>query len=294
MLCRFILFRLNQGRDVKILIIARSGATGTGKTTLGTHLNHWIHSLLQCPKCRYKNEHGELVGGYFPPDCDQCPWCGHNKAFEQDPWDADDQAYIDVMSYCRYYAHEADHGTALLLDEGEVGADSRRSMANENVKLSHYWSALRFKNVVSTVTMPSMLQVDKRMEELADVLINVQRRGLANIQWLWLNDMKKEVQPIYVRNEYGHREQIDFKSLDGDPEYEKVSAMKEDHFSLDGDSNTIYNEDDFDEALDQETREMRIKITKELWNKTDLHQGQIGDIVEHSQQWVSKAVNDKL
>jgi hypothetical protein len=295
MVCRFILYRLNNGRDAKILIVARSGATGTGKTTLAVHLAKWVQSLLQCPKCRYKNEHGEFVGGLFPPSCDQCPWCGFDRALATDTdWDGDDQSFIDIMEYCWHYARQSSPGDALLLDEAEQGADKRRSMSGSNVTLSKYWDGLRYKNNVTFVTMPSMLSVDKRLEEKGDILINVQRRGTALVQWLWLNDTTKSIEKIYVRNEYGHAEEIDFAPLHNDAAYNAVSRKKNTFFGEDGGTRDFYDEDDLDSARDDAKDTVREQVCQELSEKTELTQGEIGEVVDRSQQWVSKAVRGKL
>lgn len=289
MLCRFILFRLNQGRDVKIITIARSAQTGTGKTTLAVRICKWVNSLLQCTSCRYKNEHGEYVGGYFPPSYDECPWCGSSEAIQKEPWDAESQAHMDIMSYASHYAHESESGNAILLDEAEIGADNRRSMSNENVTVTHYWSALRFKNVVNIITLPSALHLDRRLKELGDVLFVVQKRGLAHIRWLWLNDMKEHVEKIQTRNDLGMPEEVHFDELTRDKAYSTVSKIKKDHFNLDGVQH--YDESDVESIVEDEIKELKVETAQELWGKTELTQGEIGDIMDMSQQWVSNQVN---
>ena len=294
MLAQFILYRLNSGRDVKIIVIARGSATGTGKTTLAVQLCQFIHSLLQCTGCRYRNEYGDIVGGWFPRNCDQCPYCGGRQAVPNSEWNAEDAAHINIWDYMTYYSTECDPGEALLLDEAELGAEKRRSMSESNVKFSQLWSALRFKNTVQITTLPSMLQVDKRMEQLGDVLVNVQRRGLARVHWLWLNDIEERIKKPLVRNEFAAPEVIRFSSIDSDPQYRLVSEMKKKHFDPDGDGTQIYDEDALEDEIDSAKQEMRIEISKALVEETDLTQYEIADCVDRSQQWVSKAVRDRL
>lgn len=266
-LARFILHRLNKGRDVKILIIARGAATGTGKSTLAVLINHWVHSLFQCPECRFENEHGLLVGGFFTPDHDECPRCGTTEVIQRPGWNAEEQSYIDIWDYADYYSNRSSPGDAMLLDEAEDGLDNRRSMSGSNVEVSRIWSALRFKNCVSVTTMPSILHVDKRMEELADVLITVQERGRAIADWLWLNDSEREVWTPPMKSEWGHREEIFFDSLENDPEYKKVAQIKDQHF--DGDEGQRrWDEEEVEKKIEEETRDIRIGVKRLGLNKT--------------------------
>jgi len=294
LLARFILYRLNAGRDVKIIIIARGSATGTGKTTLAVQICQFIHSLLQCTDCRYRNEYGDIVGGWFPRNCDQCPYCGGTEAVTNSDWDAQEAAHINIWDYMGYYSNDCVPGEALLLDEAELGAEKRRSMSESNVKFSQLWSALRFKNTVQVTTLPSMLQVDKRMEQLGDVLINVQRRGLARVHWLWLNDISERIQKPLVRNEFGHPEVIRFSSIDSDPAFRTVSEMKTQHFQAGGDGTDFYDEETVEKQIDAAEQQLRIDIAKDISDKTDLTQYDIAECIDRSQQWVSKAVNDQL
>lgn len=291
MLARFILYRLNAGRDVKILIVARGGATGTGKTTLAYDLATWIQGFLQCPQCRFENEHGELVGGFFPRTADQCPWCGFDLALDNGTeWDAE-QAFINIPEYQKFYRFRAKSGDALLLDEAEQQADSRRSMSEVNVELSKTWAGMRYKNVVSIVTMPSMLHVDRRLKELGDVLINVQRRGMAYLQWLWLNDETEQVKRKYIKNEYGQDERLFFEPVN-DATFREVANLKDTYFT-EG-SKQFYEEEDVERALAKGKKEAKAMIARRMYDETDMSQMDVADIIDMSQQWVSKAVRGKL
>lgn len=291
LLDRFLLFRLNRGRDVKIVIVARSAATGTGKTTLAVHIAKRITSFLQCVECSYENEHGDIVGGFYPPECNKCPYCGSTKARPPVGFNADDHGYIDIIPYIQYYKYESNSGEVLILDEAEIGADNRRSMSKGNVELTQKWSALRYKNVVNIVTLPSTLHLDKRIEELGDVLITVQERGRAQVRWLWLNDKLKMVQTPRVRNEFGAPEDIYFDSLLGDKHYKEVSKMKSMHFEGEN-SESYYDSDSVEDIVKDETKEEKIEILQRLDERSNLSQKEMGKVVEMSQQWVSKQLSD--
>ena len=295
MLFRFILHRLNKGRDAQILIVARGGARGTGKTTLAVAIAQWIHSLLRCPDCSYQNEHGDTVGGLYPPSFDGCPWCGNSEsALTRPEWEAD-QAFISVDRYLSYYKHNSSPGDALILDEAEFGADKRRAMSSSNVELSQAWSVLRYKSCVSIATMPSTMQIDNRLEQLADVEIIVQRRGMGHLKWYWLNDKEKKVWNIPMRNEWGDREYIFWDALH-DEEYRKVARMKGHH--VDGQDDELIPKDQAKEMAEKRAEKklepLRIKSTKALLEHSDLNQTEIGDQVDRSQQWVSKVARGEI
>ena len=295
MLFRWLLWRLNNGRDAQILIVARGGARGTGKTTLAVAIAQWIHSLFRCPECMEENEHGDMIGGFYPREFDQCPWCGHDTALRRGPWTSDN-AFINIRQYLNTYRHASQPGDALILDEAEFSADSRRSMSNENLELSQAWSILRYKSVVSIATMPSTLHIDRRLEELADVKINVQRRGMALVDWYWLNDKEKQVWDIPLRDEHGAREYMFWSPLDDD-EYLDVAQMKSDHVATDGSHELLTPEEAEERAerlKEQEIKPLRIRTTEALLERTDLSQEEVGDVVDRSQQWVSKVARDAL
>jgi hypothetical protein len=52
-------------------------------------------------------------------------------------------------------------------------------MQDMNVKFSWWWMIMRLKQVITILTLPSPAAIDSRLEELADVWINVQQRGQA-------------------------------------------------------------------------------------------------------------------
>lgn len=291
LLDRFLLFRLNRGRDIKIIIVARSAATGTGKTTLAVHLAKRITSYLQCVECSYENEHGDLVGGFYPPECNSCPYCGSTEARPPVDFDAEKHGYINIIPYIQYYTKESNPGEVLILDEAEIGADNRRSMSTGNVELTQKWSALRYKNVVNIITLPSTLHLDKRLKELGDVLITVQERGRAQVRWLWLNDKIQRVQTPRLRNDFGAPEDIYFDSLLNDEYYSEVSTMKSKHFESD-DTDNYYDADSVEDIVNDEKKDEKVEILERLDETTNMSQKDMGKVVGMSQQWVSKQLSE--
>lgn len=252
---RLIIYRLISNRDMKILITSKGSTTGTGKTTLAIHLCRWIRNIA-------------------------------NELFNENiQWNTDDYGMVDMYDYFESYK-ESKPGDALLLDELEYTADKRRSMSNQNLAFTQAWSILRYKNVVSVATMPTLSMVDKRTIELADVWINVTMKGRANTYYLTFDDM--ELEPVRKRLKInGYRESIIWPDLEGQEDFEALHEEKED-LGIPG----LSREKQITEQdLNEKEKEVVESVAKELLENENEHnfsQEEIGEIVGRSQQWVSK------
>jgi len=112
-------------------------------------------------------------------------------------WDNDftaDQATLHVDEYLDIYKEQS-KGSVLIMDEAEQ-VDARRSMSNQNVEFSEKWSMMRYSEVDSILTLPTVTALDKRVEELADVWINVIERGYAKCNLINVHDRKKTVENL--------------------------------------------------------------------------------------------------
>lgn len=132
--------RIAEGRDLKIIITADDSETGVGKTTLAG----WLALNWQ-------------------------------YMFSGEKWSAEDYATLNPQDYFQMVT-DVPPGTVTIIDDAEE-LDARRSMQNMNVKFSWWWMIMRLKQVITILTLPSPAAIDSRLEELADVWINVQRRG---------------------------------------------------------------------------------------------------------------------
>lgn len=260
-----LLYRLTHNRDCKVLITSSGSTTGTGKTTLAIQLCRWIRSASN-----------DLFG--------------HSRK-----WDSEEHAFVDLHEYLGAYK-SGWNGDALLLDEIEKSADSRRSMSKENQHLSMAWAILRYRNIVSVATLPSVSMLDFRLLELADVWINVQRRGVANSYYLTVNDFDGDI--IRKRMERnGYKEQICWPDLDDDdPAVEYLEAQKAD-MGVPGidDGPTVYDESDVKEQERKVRRSVAVELLKLKESGThDLTQSDMGDIVGFDQSTVSKIKREAL
>lgn len=261
---RLILYRLVNNRDMKIVITSRGSTTGTGKTTLAIHLCRWVRACA-------------------------------NELFEREgDWSAEEYSQIDIEDYLQAY-RDSKPGDALLLDEVEFSADRRRHMTHENVRLSHAWSILRYRNVVSVATLPTASMIDKRMMELADVWINVMMRGRANTYYLTVDDFSWDLVRKRLK-QAGYKESLIWPDLpDGDPDFEYLAETKE-SIGIPG----VTSEETFGKAdLQNAERQAQVQACVNLLElkdegELDMTQREIGEVFGFSQQWVTKVKRNEL
>lgn len=233
--------RMEAGRDLKIIITATDAQTGVGKSTLAFALAASWHPI-------YTGEH----------------------------WSADDNATYDVSEFLKTYT-DVPAGSVLLMEEAEQ-LDARRSMAGENVDFSHYWMAMRVRQVCSILTLPSTTALDKRLWELANVWINVKRRGQADVHEVQINDYQQDLwnEPV---------DTIEWPDVSDQTEMKKLDRLKQEKIERGlGDVGDDAESVDAEEAQRQE----KIEIAQELRanDDLDLSGAEIGEIVGRSDQWV--------
>lgn len=252
----FIKNRLENKRDAKILITSKSASTGLGKSTLAILICKWIH-----------------------------------EKYHDDSWNAEEYGYINVNDYIEKYLNTRKK-TALLLDEIEAGADNRRAMSGENVNLSKAWATLRMRNVVTIATLPSTMMLDSRMKTLADVWINVVNRGFALQYFIWINDFSQEVRHIKFRHpKTGDQEILRWNAIDDDEDFQYMSELK--NTDVFGKAEKTYKHSDIKKAKKEAKREKRNEFVKTLYNKTQLSQSEVGQLLDMTQQQVSQIVRTK-
>jgi hypothetical protein len=137
-----VAYRKQQDRDAKIIITARDGQTGVGKTSCAVFLA---------------------------------------KLFDTsgDGFNSRDKATLDIPEFLAAY-DELEEGSALILDEAEQ-LDARRSMSNQNVDAAYRWQTRRVRQIISLLTLPAKKDLDTRMERLADYWVLIEARGRATV-----------------------------------------------------------------------------------------------------------------
>lgn len=231
--------RFYKGRDLKVIITSQDSETGTGKTTLA----FWL--------------------------CDQ--W---HQLFAPDNWSAEEHATLDIYDYLDKYRN-LPKGSVLLLDEAEE-LDARRSMATKNVDFSHYWMKMRVRQVMTVLTLPSTTALDSRLEELADVWIEVQRRGKALVHDIRVNSYNKNVQTWQVHN-------IEWPNVAEHPEMERLDDMKSENIDQE-----IQKSEEEATAPDPDEikRSEKVRIAQNIRDNGSTI-AEIAESVDMSEGWVS-------
>lgn len=199
--------------------------------------------------------------------------------WDEQGWTAE-KATLDPSEYQDMY-HEVEEGAALILDEAEQAADNRRSMSDQNLTLSHLWATMRFRQVSSVITLPTVTMLDKRLKELADYRIHVVKRGLGKVYKVKVEDTGQhnifEVNTGWI--EWGAR--------DDDEEYQRLSEKKAERMQ---DYSVGDEGDEGDEITPERARkEKRNELIEEMTDH--LTHEEIAEVVGLSRPAVTQILN---
>lgn len=141
------------GRDAKILVTAKDGQTGIGKSNF----------------CDF----GAHVSDTTP------------EGFTRSKVTIEPARFIELYN-------ELPLNSSLVMEEAEQ-FDSRRSQRNENVEGSQKWQQARVREIIAWLNLPDPSMIDRRFEKLADFWVNIERRGKARIYEKKIHATKKQV-----------------------------------------------------------------------------------------------------
>jgi hypothetical protein len=189
-----------------------------------------------------------------------------------DNWTADEKGTLSVQQYLNTYK-ELDPGSVLVMDEAEQ-LDARRSMSQQNVDFAEKWMMMRVRNVTSILTLPTASALDKRLKELADIRINVVRRGTARCYKITIDDHNTSD----VREWRWH--DIQWPDIADHPEMQALDKQKQQ--KIDG-----VLEQDTEDIRDPEDvkRSEKINNAQRLRDRGDTLE-EIAEIVDMSHEWV--------
>jgi predicted XRE-type DNA-binding protein len=206
------------------------------------------------------------------------------KSWDEHGWDVS-KATLSPSDYVDTYT-ELNTGEILIGDEMEQMADPRRSMSEQNVTLTQYWSTMRQWEVSTICTLPSMAMVDKRLRELCDLRVNVIDRGIAVAYKTKIDDHSGD-----IREKRLHR--IRWNALDDDEDYQELSDMKERH--MENFNETAYfkadDEDDGPKDPEEAIKEYRDERMTEAYSAGEWDQQELANIFDVSRPRVSQIVN---
>jgi hypothetical protein len=237
--------RVRNGRDLKIIITAEDSETGVGKTTLAGYLAiSWTKMFTGQEWFCNPDDSVEGMATLNPGE------------------------YFEII---KQVGNTWDAGTTVIVDDAEE-LDARRSMQSLNVEFSQRWMLMRLKQAITIITLPSPSAIDSRLEELADVWINIQRRG------------RGLVHDLRVEN-YGSRNvltqqvhTIEFPDVSNHPELNKLRRMKEDKMDA-------WEEED-EEEDDEPTIEAQAIEAKRIYDNEDCSWTDVDEIAEGNDDYM--------
>jgi DNA-directed RNA polymerase specialized sigma subunit len=154
-------------------------------------------------------------------------------------------------------------------------------MSSQNVDFADRWQQLRYRQVDSILTLPTSSALDKRLEELADIWINVTSRGYVQVHKTTVNDRTKEINQIPLQTITWP----DISDHDVKLELDKKKKKKnEEQTQIEKGEQTVDPE-----KVKKETRD---ELIKSFYSNSDMSQNDVADIVGLSQQMVGKIVSN--
>jgi len=199
--------------------------------------------------------------------------------WDQHGWNAEQKGTLSVKEYLDTYP-DLKPGSVLVMDEAEQ-LDARRSMSQENVDFAEKWMMMRVRNVTSILTLPTASALDKRLKELADVRINVHRRGRARAYKITIDDHNTSE----VREWRWH--DIEWPDIAEHPEMRALDQQKED--KIEGALEAAAEEE---ESIDPEeiARQEKIENAQRMRDQGKTVRD-IAEAVGRSPSWVSNNTN---
>lgn len=189
-------------------------------------------------------------------------------------WTAEEKGTLSVSEYLNTY-QDLEPGSCLIMDEAEQ-LDARRSMSQDNVDFAEKWMMMRVRNVTSILTLPTASALDKRLKELADVRINVHRRGRARVYKISVDDHNTS----QVREWRWH--DLEWPDISQHPEMQALDEQKQQKIDGELEEDAHSDQSDPDELL----RKQKIEFAQNLRDAGHTI-AEVAERVDMSEGWVS-------
>lgn len=201
--------------------------------------------------------------------------------------------------------------SALVLDEGELGASNREAMTKVNQALREIMSIGRVEEKYVIINTPDKGFIDKDIRKLADVWMTMLAKGLGLIHYLKRQPYAKGGKGALLNEKNGL---VEFQDIQRGTRLRDVYShlTKEKKKHIDGEGGTDFiaksdHEDALQDARKQARQETRNEILTDVYNRlSDLSeddwsrmkkgggvsQGMLGEAVGLTQQQVGNIVRD--
>jgi len=223
------------GRDAKILVTADNAETGVGKSNLCDFLAYIFDTTEE---------------GFRPYKV-----CVQPEQFFEN--------YKSV-----------ERGSSMVLEEAEQ-LDSRRAMSTKNVESARVWQQERVREVIALLNLPSPTHIDKRMQELADYWINVERRGRAVIY-------KKKIHRIKQSVYYETVQIFEWPNMDGSQTFREMNKLKWDMIDSETEGTGWISRAELEKQVEKAKKEVRQETRNEflaaIYNETGLKASDIATL----------------
>lgn len=248
---------VSQHRDLIIIVDDANGARGTGKTV----------ASLQLAAGMDQTEDGII----------------------------DEKVSMQPEAIREAYATQPKR-SALVLDEGEVGASNRESMTKTNQALREIMSMGRVEEKYVVVNTPLKQFIDKDIRKLADVWMSMERKGLATVHFF---DWERYNETLLTPKV----QQLSFDDIDSGSELRDVynSLTRDKRAKIRGEEGGGFiTREEHREQIEKERKE----VAKETRNehikaiadhpKFDVSQYDLADAFGVSQPTISDIVSDPM
>lgn len=188
-------------------------------------------------------------------------------------------------------------GSALVLDEGEVGASNRDPMSNTNRALREIMSMGRVEKKYVIVNTPIKSFIDTDIRKLADVWISMTRKGRGLVHFL-------EWEPYSEQLLTPTKQWLEFEDIERGTElrdiYNELTAEKRE--KMDGGGNEYIqlaeHEEELEKARKSGRKERRDEIVRGLFDHPeiqdfDISQRMVAEAIGVSQKTVSNILRDE-
>lgn len=200
-----------------------------------------------------------------------------------------DKCFIDADEFVQAYINEP-KGSALILDEAEIGADKYQAGSASNRALRKIVSMGRVKEKYVIFNMPNIHLIDRDLQSLGNVWLSVEVLGRARVHKLGYNKYKAD-----QRTHLPHR--IFWDDIN-DPKirsiYDELTDEKIAHMEGNTGTMNVVNAKEAKEMAEKEAEQAAMDQRDELivsfYETTDLTQQEIADRVGVSRDRVGQIV----
>lgn len=182
---------------------------------------------------------------------------------------------------------EQPKGSALILDEAELGTSKYRAGSQTNRAIRELVSVGRIMEKTVLMNLPNQGEMDRDLKALADVWIMVEKKGLATVHFLGWNPYKghpltpkkqiirwSDISDPKLKELYDYLTDIKERHLTGELNEERLVKGKDHHSAIEN-------------AREEASIETRNELIKELYQNTELTQQDVANSVGLSRSRVA-------